>query len=432
MTIPIIPGPFSFLQSLGEGAGKAFKSAEEQKRVIRGQQVEDRAEASKNLMNMIDLYSKGVLKKIDSNALLELGQRAGMSDFLSGNVVPRPENQIAEGRSDFLSTMLGDQGAGPDQAAERQATLATGQIQTPEQLAKSKVSTQAAGVQSAAIEAGGAAGRAVAGVLPEATAIAGEEAPRDSFYGTVAGRTVDAAITPLGGNVLNVDLNKLSESAWKLAQDDARSRNYTLDESLTRPYIDAAIQGRYREALAEKAKIDAAGARAGTDQYDNYLKILQGQQGQIRNQITALPKPDKYTYTLASAYEAAKAKKRTLAEQAQWEQEPSALMMRSAYEAVTKYNETVQSLNNELNGNRDELSNALSQKVSAVGGAVPGRAGTLLDQATVDQYANALKAGQGTVAQLNEAVAAGAISQSDKARIIEQANKGAAARNGGR
>lgn len=425
MTIPIIPGPFSFIGELGRGVGTAFKVAEDQKRTIRTQQQEDRAEASKNLMSMIELYSKGVLKKLDTDAVLELGARAGMGDFLSGNVVPKPENIIAEGQNDFLSNLLSNRTPGNE--PEVRSTLATGKVQTAPDLAKDKLTTQVAGAQSAAIEAGGAAGRAIAGVPQEEVARTTEEKAKDTQYDSQASRMADASITQLGGNILKLDPTAVAQTAWEKAQADAKTRGEILDESLTRPYIEAAVASRYREALTEEARVRAASARGGQSDLDNYLKLLQNQQQMIRNQINALPAPTPQQQTFATIYEGQLKAKRTPEEQAQWEGSPATQTLRTAYDAVQNYQKTVNSLNNEANGYRDQLGNAL-QLLTGQGAATPGREQRKLPDATVDAIVKRMREQNIQPSQVDADVQAGKITAADGAAIKSRLTAGAGGR----
>lgn len=433
MTIPIIPGPFSFLAELGKGVGTAFHVAEEQRRVKRGEKQEDRAEASKMAQWIFENATKkdsGLNASVlTSPAFMELIGRAGISDFLQGNIAGQPEQQIRGGQSEYLSTLLGNQTqAEPGRTAERQQTLAAGKIQAPSEVAAGREATAISGMRAGAVEAGGPAGRAVAQVQAEPVATAAEEGARDVYYNHVAGRTVDSALTRAGGNILKTDLAQLAEAAWGTAQEDARSRNYTIEESITRPYIEAAIAGRYREALSDEAKIRAATARGGTDTYDDYLKILQNNQQQVRQQIQALPAPSDETKRWAAAYEAALAKKRTPEEQAVFDAKPSTAMMKSAYEQVDQYNKTVAQLNTELNGYRDQLTNALSGKIPTVGGATPGREERKLSDQQVDGIIQRMRQQNIDPGQIDRDVQAGLITAADGATIKERLQTGAGGR----
>lgn len=432
MTIPVIPGPFSFIQELGRGVGTAFQVAENQKRTLRAQAQEDRAEALKQVGVIFDAVQNNQMtaNTLKSPFFLDLIKRSGIADSfgapdVAAGVAPKPEDTIRGGQSEYLQSLLANRTPGNE--GEIKQTLATGRVQAPSEVAKGKEETLASGARATTIEGGGAAGRAQAGVIAEPVAVAGEEASRDKFYNSVADRSVGSALTRSGGNILKTDLKGLADSAWQTAQQDARSRGYVADESLTRPYIEAAIASQYREALTEEAKVRAAQAR-GTDTYDDYLRILQNNQGLIRQQISALPKPSEQALTYARAYEAQLARQRSPEEQRAFEQNPSTAFLRSAYDQVQAYNTQLDRLNRELNGNRDELNNALAGKIPSVGGAIAGRAAEALSEKQIDDYAAMLKAGTGTEEQLDQAVTQGAMSSADAAKIKERAKKGAAAR----
>jgi hypothetical protein len=454
VTIPIVPGPWSFLSGLGKTVGNYAEAREGRRQRIRSEMAEDRAEASKNLTQMLDLYSKGILKKLDVDAVLELGGRAGIGDFLSGNVVPRPENVQAEATSEYLQQLFQPEAPIPaargnvtqgmpagtaapgvvaeQQAAqagrqrERQAVLSAGKPVTSADVAKIREETAIAGERARVAEEGGPAGRLVTQTVAPELAEKAEATARDVRYEHVAGQTVDSALARMGGNILTTDLNALADTAWQTAQEDARSRNYTLNESLTRPYIEAAIAGKYRDAQTEEAKVRAAASRPGSDTYDDYVRILQQNEAQIRAQLSALPKPSDETIRLSRAYEAQLARQRTPEEQAQWEASPATAYTRSAYESVQQYNKTVNQLNTELNGTRDAVNNALTGKIAGVS-AIPSRADVTLPQATITTYANQLRTGVATREQLQAAVDAGGLTTADQAAIIQEAFGGAAA-----
>ena len=100
MTIPIIPGPFSFIAELGKGVGTAFQTAENQKRVLRGQAQEDRAEALKQVGVIFDAVQNNQMtaNTLKSPFFQELIKRSGLAEqFDPANVAAKPSDQIAEG-----------------------------------------------------------------------------------------------------------------------------------------------------------------------------------------------------------------------------------------------------------------------------------------------------------------------------------------------
>ena len=430
MTIPIIPGPFSFIAELGKGVGTAFQTAENQKRVLRGQAQEDRAEALKQVGVIFDAVQNNQMtaNTLKSPFFQELIKRSGLAEqFDPANVAAKPSDQIAEGQSQFLSQLMDKTEGAPDRTAERQQTLATGKIQTPTEVAQGREGTARANVRADVIESGGAAGRAAAEVLAPEVARTQEEKVKDVQYDTQAARMADAAITNMGGNILQMDPRAVSEQAWAKAQADAKTKGEVLDESLTRPYIDAAVQSRFREALTEDARIKAASARGPGNDLDNYLRLLQQQQQMIRNQINALPKPDDLTMSYATAYEAQAGTKRPPEQQRLWETSPGTLFLKSAYDRVQEYNKTIAQLTNEANGYRDQLGNAL-QPLTGQGGATPGREERKLDDAKVDAIVRRMREQNIPPTQVDADVQAGKITAADGAAIKSRLTAGAGGR----
>lgn len=435
MTIPIIPGPFSFLAELGRGVGTAFQTAENQRRVVREEKQQDRAEALKQAGVIYEAVknnqlSASALKSPFFQSILERSGILQAGEQIAPTVAAKPEEQVREAQSQALTGILPTILQGGSQYQKEQ--LAAGNIPTAQGEQESRAATGKARTQADTIEGGGAAGRAAAGVTTEQVASAAEEGAKDQFYNTVAGRTVDASLRTQGGNILKADLQQLSDNAWALAQQDAKSRNYTLDEQLTRPYIDAAIQSRMREALTEEARVRAAQAR-GQDTLDDYMKILQNNQQRIRDQINALPKPSDMDIRFADAYKVSlqragndPQKMRDL------QNNPSLVMTRSAYERVQQYQATVDRLNRELEGNRDELNNALAQSgrlpAGTVGGATPGREARKLSEQTIDQIVQRMRSQNIGPEQIDRDVQAGKITAADGAAIKERLTMGAGGR----
>jgi hypothetical protein len=263
-----------------------------------------------------------------------------------------------------------------------------------------------------------------------AVATAAEEGARDVFYDSVAGRSVDAAITRLGGDILKAEPNAVVEAAWQDAQMDARSRGYVAEESVTRPYIEAAVAQRTREALKIEAQIRAASARGAGNDLDNYLNTLRQQQSTVIQQIRALPPLDTLAQTYAYAYETKLAEARTPEQRTKLAQDPSLAFFRAAYDQVKQRDALVQSLNNEANGLRDELQNALRAVIPGVGGAGASREGQALPEEKLDAFVQRMRQQKLDPAVLDAEVSAGRMTAGDAAKIKARLTSGSAKETG--
>jgi len=334
MTIPIMPGPFSFLAQAGQALGQFG----EEKNKLHEQRIKEARDA---LNQMLDLRSKNLIdpSKFDPTHNPRMSyiydilgvapvSTQPTSTETSESIKRRylaPDNQgfnlpvssAVTGAQDLAPVPVRPTGANVSPREQIFAGI------DPNAVAKSQLEGGKIGAQSGAVAAGGAAGRVVTGVpsepvaaAQESTALTTASAQQDVYQNSLAERMVDSALTRHGINPIALaDLDKsgigaLVSEAWQTAQTDAKSRGQTLPpEQLTRPYIEAAIASRVREAQKEKsARIASQNAGRGGNQDASYMRLILGlRQGAIQA-LASLPKIDSMTLAQASFYESELAK----------------------------------------------------------------------------------------------------------------------------
>lgn len=387
MTIPIRPGPWSFLANIGGAVGGYIEGKERERQNKRREEQEDRAEAARMLGWLFDNAS-GPDKTIKAEALTgpaarELMKRAGVLDFVSGNLRAQPQELIEEGQADVINQIIGGsqvdvpvfgQPVAPAQSvrvpgartAAGERLLSTGRIPTQTELAEDAEKRLGATARGSAIVRGGAAGRAVAGVPSEQVAVAREEAFEDQLYNDVAGRTVDASITQLKiPRLAPNNVAAVSNEAWRLAQADAKSRGYTLNEEFTKPYIDAAIQQRLRaQQELDIRRMAAAQQAAGQDPRKFLYDYYQTQQNRINDQLKLLPDIDITKTAIATSIED-RARKEGRSIQSVLADPKTPGLSRATYEEVKTAQNKRRELEAELTAYRDNIGQILGGAVNA-------------------------------------------------------------------
>lgn len=365
MPVEVLPGPWSFLANIGQGIANYGEG-----------KAKNRAEAMKQVGTIFDAVQNNQLtaSTLKSPFFLDLLKRSGISDQFTvapENVTAKPSDQLAQGQSEALGQVLPqilNPNATSDQATQARALLAsTGKVATPQETAEGVEKTAASELRGRTIAGGGAAARVQAGAVAPDVAVAQETAATEPLYNSIAGRTVDAAITNLklpkveAGNVQNI-----SDAAWGLAQSDAASKGFTLNEELTRPYIDAAVQQRLRaqeEADTKRIAAQNAGG-AGADPRKYLLDFYQRQQQRVNDAIKTLPKPSLAEQALAGEIDRTAREQNRTVEQVL--ADPSVPQItKDAYSKVQSYNTQLPSLQREAEGYRDQIGQILGQAVGA-------------------------------------------------------------------
>ena len=363
MAIDVVPGPWSFLATLGQGVANYEEG-----------RAKNRAEAMKQVGTIFDAVQNNQLTAgtLKSPFFMDLLKRSGISDQFAlspGDVAAKPSDQLAAGQSQAIGGVLPqilDPNNTTDEARQARSALAsTGKLPTVEETTQATEKTLASNARTQNIRSGGAAGRAQAGVIAPDVAQAAETAASEGLYNNIAGRTVDAALTNLKlprieqGNIRNI-----SDTAWGLAQSDAASKGFTLNEELTRPYIDAAIQQRLRqqEELDVKRIAASNAGGAGQDSRKYLLDFYQRQQIRVNDAIKTLPVPQAVDRALASEVDRLATEQNRTA--AQIIADPSvSQMVKDAYNKVQSYNAQLPALQKEAEGYRDQIGNLLGQSL---------------------------------------------------------------------
>lgn len=363
MTVPITPGPWSFLANIGQGIANYGEG-----------KAKHRAEALKQVGTIFDAVQNNQLSTsaLKSPFFMNLIKESGIAEQFSPDyVAPKPTETLAKGQEAALGQVLPQilnpaaQGTEDQQA---RATLAQGKIALPSETATARETTAKARTRAGVIEQGGAAGRAVAEVPSEQIAAAAEQGALQPIVTGAAGRSVDAALTTLKVDRIEAsNTQNISDAAWGLAQSDAASKGYVLDESLTRPYIDAAIQQRVRAQEDQDIKRLAAQNAGGANAQNQLYNYYQRQQQRVNDAIRSLPVPSVVdTFQASQLEKIAKDSGRTIEQVLADPNIPS--MQKQAYTKVQNYNTQLPSLQREAAGYRDQIGQLLGGQLGVEAG----------------------------------------------------------------
>lgn len=179
MTIPIVPGPFSFLAPAGQAAGNYLTGR-------RQREVQDQEEAGKDLQSYLRLVEIGILPRssVVSPQVQNMFARAGIE--LPPGLAPVPS---AEERKATTLTGL------PQERFEAAAGIPSAEAVRADKAQKQLVTAQSIFQRGgiASVPGGGAAARAAAGVKPEAGAAAAETAAQATAASQAAAAATEQA-----------------------------------------------------------------------------------------------------------------------------------------------------------------------------------------------------------------------------------------------
>lgn len=428
MTIPIIPGKFDFLANLGRAGGLAARSAEEQRRF---EELDARAK-QEFLLNI----------RKNEIAVSEAERNAGIRDqFANPDPVAIPIPSLGFGGIPTGVTEVEVPGPGP---SDRERILAG--LPTRAQRAADKLAGKKAEEQARIIREGSPGARAeVLGTTDEQTLALRNERDRDLQLNSLATRSVNAAITLIGGNIREITaeggkgVSALVEAAWEIAQQDAKSAGYVANEELTKTYIQSEIraQGIREEELdiaRERARTGAFGRNrdAALARATSFQRQAEG----WRKLLNDLKEPD----TTARAMHSVILTKISVAQEAlgpnaTGEQlqaakdavlsdttDPSISLTRGFYEDVESYNRLKADYESRAAASLRQFQEAMSeagQSVASPGAADPQKR---LTPEAVEQAAVALvqQAPSNWQAVLNNYVAQQVMSQTDADAIRSQ------------
>lgn len=310
MTIPIKPGPFSFIGGAGEAVGAAYR-AKEQKR------IEDLTEARQSASMLLQFRQLGYLNGADfaNSAVQDIFNRAGIP---APSTDLTPDEQKAKLTGDYIkaagqpatpvSIPIGSLGLpGVDTSINVPATAKFTPEQRaligapqPSELAGERVKQGIAGQQQLALGAGGASARAVAGVKSPQVATADESVPVAEAFTREAPGFVALAVQ--GADLRNVSrgtYDSYVNAAYQAYLQDAQAHNQAvLPEDQAKRYFAQALDEKIRQSQALDVQRLAAGARfAATDKelpdidrdIDNKRLQQNNARQRLQNLVSQLP-----------------------------------------------------------------------------------------------------------------------------------------------
>ncbi len=361
MTIPIEPGPFSFLASAGQALGRY---AEEKEKKRQTALKEDR-----DILNqMLDLRQRGLLEPqaFESPQAVELYRRLGIVP-VSGQ--PTSAESIESGRRSYLSQIAPSLSGGQPSDEARQV------FGLPERGLTQKIEAGIAG-NIAAVPQAQVAGAQATAALPEAgtTVLASQQGEQDKTFNDIADRVVGALYAK------NKKLPSASE-AFAVGQTDERGRVF--GPRISEPYYGAAVD-RLRAKLAaeEIARLGARARLAGASGtgLDDLLRVHQGQQTRITAELNALEKPSDNDNTMAALAQMMRAKGK-----------PVSPLFQAAETRVSEYKRRRSELEQQMQQTREQLDRMLGTSLQAPGQTPPGASGSPPRRAAALEYEQRVK-----------------------------------------
>lgn len=353
MTIPIEPGPFTFIERAGEALGRIGQVREERRRTALD-------EAQEKAKQMLALRAAGLMtpKQFQSPEVQSLFQAAGFGPVSSD---PTSGEQLEYAKRDFLPTILGAQG----NEDEKRALFGA-----PERGLTQQVDARIAGAR-AAVPKAQLEGATASAALPEAgaTVVAGQQGTQDEVFNGIADRVVET---------LYAGTKRLPtpEEAFTAGLSDERAKAH--GERINKQYYGAAIARLRAKLEAEKtARLNAtsrAAGAAGTG-LDDLLKIHRDQQTRITAEMNALPKPSESDFRLAD-----------LAKQNRQKGKPVPQIIAGAEQRVDQYNQRYAELQQQMNQVRGQLDRMLGNNLNTPGSTPPGTTGAPEKRAAAAEY----------------------------------------------
>ena len=313
MTIPILPGKFDFLANLGRAGGAAAQSA-------RGQKRFNAAQAKDTVDRLVALRSAGLIDPSEFNSPKVRGLFAA-AGLAHPTGEPTPQERLRQLKGEFIqesqkppvaidipSLNISTQVPGGRVFSDAERRL-IGQP-TTSQLNQEAVAGQVAKKRSKVLATGTPAQQAeVTGLTPPLTLQAKNEAVQNAFLTSLSGTAVSAAITTIGGDVSGIigdekSVKALVDASMTIAKEDARSRQFVLDEQLTRPLIESAVRASILDAEDREIRRTQAISQFGSRNDPlTRARVFQLQADKWKNLINSLPKVDTTTQALARVYE---------------------------------------------------------------------------------------------------------------------------------
>jgi hypothetical protein len=347
MTIPITPGPFSFLAELGRAGGAAVQAAE-------GKRDKNVKEAQDRLNEMVRLRQLGIVKAdaFGTPEAQKLYKTLGIMP--EGIDKPTYDENVTGMKNNLLTQLSPSLGAGNEQEDDLRALTGL-----PSRATGPKVTAEIAGSRADVPQAQMRGAMAIAG-LPQAapTVVAGQQQEQDKQYNSIADRVVEDLYTKT---------KKMPTSAEAMAVGQQDERTKPFGTAITEPYYGQALE-RLRAKLAdEDIKRKAAAARlagaSGTG-LDDLAKIYQNQQTRITAEMNALQKPSASDLRIAA-----------IAAENRTKGKPVSAIFADAETRVGEYNRRRGELDQQQQQLRDQLNQVLAPAINAPGRTPPGTTG---------------------------------------------------------
>lgn len=426
MTIPVMPGPFSFLANLGQAGGAAFQAAER-----------DRQKRTDEDWNFVDYLFKAAKLRNDPSILaspqaMEAYSRLGISP-------PSPKPTAEEQIGDIQGRFLADQETpgfqmpipgliGPTPSINVKPTggfISTGQRMAAGLPLKSAIEREetVAPVVNRAEGAKAQLGAATdTALLPgaELSAIANQQGEQDKTFNEAADRIV------LDRFIANGFTLPTPEEAFAAGQTDPRLADFST--AMTQPYYGAAI-ARLQDRLAVlDIQRMAANARAmgiQGDQFTDLLRIMLGQQANNINLMKNIPEPTATDRGMATAYEMLIGEAKSPQKLQEIQTSPRYDAYRKAKARVDSYNQFIQQSQGQTLGTGDDITETVRSQGGLPGVRTPGdRSGRQYSDQAVDALVEEMIKTAGPTDDLeyeiNQAARAGKIRASDAAVMISR------------
>jgi hypothetical protein len=337
MTIPIVPGPFSFLSNLGQAAENYAGGRDKFK-----QEAWDRLQFLFKGIQTGDVAPSVVKSPLFQSLLKD----SGLHDFNPADVTPAPLSQLRTAQAGEIEAAL--PGLTP---AGRRTLAATGQLPTASAEAKEGADTRAQSIRGQVLgqELTPEQQAAVAGVPSGTTAQAGAQGAQDPVLLGSAYRVVTDLINKNGGKV------PTPQEAHEYGRtQDIRARAF--GDQLNEPYYGAAIQQYLDEQRKLKAQEEAARARAAAS-LDVVQKNLTPQMQALQDRIDARIKANQSLQSSLSP----------LAKYGQPSDADKAILAQ-----ITQNNQANDRDNADIENYRRQAQQVIAPRVTAQGGAPEG------------------------------------------------------------
>lgn len=399
--IQMVPGPFSFLTTLGQAGGAAFASAEEQRR-----------RRSDEAFNVAELIMKGVEGGYLPRSVLSSKEVSSVFGHLftgkegaagvSPGYVPTPAEPIARGQTKYFE----DVEAGRVPQEEGRLALSTGAVPTVSGAGKEKI-------QADTLKGGGAAARQAAGVLSGPVATSLESQAVSAGIEPEAARIVDEALG--AGTVTDANFDQIVDKAVQ-TYTSTLGQQAALTPDAARRYFASALREKMLEQYDLTSRRIAASQRS-LSQDPRYMQILQEQIPVLTGMLNAIPKPSETDRRVAAAYTAKRAQMKTPEEREAFDATPGAAIMLEAYTRVQSYDQLQQSLVDIMSGTQGAVTQRLSE--GRLRGQEPGTEfGQLQSDIDVEGIAEFVVQGKATMQQVQNRLRRGQITQETYDQIV--------------